>query len=363
MGRFGSAVSTDPDLETAVAAAVAGAQAALGGAAVGLAVVFVSPDYGAAAAEAGPRVHAAVAPQALVGAVAVSGVIGRAREVEAGPAVSVLLAAIEGVEPIADDRVDLGAGRVGVLLADPYTCDLSETLAILSRPVVGGLAGGGGPGEARLFQDGDVRERDAVGVSLPDECCSPLVSQGCRPIGPDLVITAAERNAVLELAGKPALEKLHEIFGQLPAADRAVAAQGLLAGTVVDANRPDYEVGDFLIRVIVGVDRASGAILIGDRPRVGQTFRFHVRDAASAGVELEAVLRDGAARGGDPGGAIVFSCNGRGVGMFGCADHDASLVESVLGVPVAGLFCQGEIGPVGRINHLHGFTATVALLR
>ena len=35
---------------------------------------------------------------------------------------------------------------------------------------------------------------------------------------------------------------------------------------------------------------------------------------------------------------------------------------TLLGVPTAGLFCQGEIGPVGGRNHLHGFTATIALL-
>jgi small ligand-binding sensory domain FIST len=131
--------------------------------------------------------------------------------------------------------------------------------------------------------------------------------------------------------------------------------QGLLAGLVIDENRPEYGMGDFLVRVILGRDEETDALLVGDVPRVGQTFRFHVRDATSAGIELRHLVGDL-----DPaGGALLFTCNGRGRGMFGTADHDASVVDDLLRAPAAGLFCQGEIGPIGRRNHLHGFTATV----
>ena len=48
--------------------------------------------------------------------------------------------------------------------------------------------------------------------------------------------------------------------------------------------------------------------------------------------------------------------------MFPIPDHDTRVVEEVLGaIPVAGLFCNGEIGPVAGRAHLHGFTATIAL--
>jgi small ligand-binding sensory domain FIST len=48
--------------------------------------------------------------------------------------------------------------------------------------------------------------------------------------------------------------------------------------------------------------------------------------------------------------------------MFGTPDHDAMALEDAFGdVPAAGFFCAGEIGPVGRRNFLHGFTATMAV--
>jgi small ligand-binding sensory domain FIST len=48
--------------------------------------------------------------------------------------------------------------------------------------------------------------------------------------------------------------------------------------------------------------------------------------------------------------------------MFGHPDHDAGLVQQELALPgVAGFFCSGELGPVGRRNFLHGFTASLSL--
>ena len=366
MHRYGAGLATDPDIEAAVAGAVEEALAPLGGARPDVLFVFASDAYGADAARAGPLAFDEAAPRTLAGAVALHGVIGAGRELERGPAVSVLaavlpgaeaevfhaLADLNGVPEVADDHL-------AVLLADPYTFPTDALIERLGPGplLVGGLAGGAGAGQARLFRDGGVLRAGAVGVVLPIDVCAPLVSQGCRPIGPELVVTAAVGNAVLELAGTPALEKIEEVFAGLTAADQALARNGLLSGLVIDENRPEYGVGDYLVRVLLGADRDRGAVMIGDVPRVGQTFRLHVRDEASASAELEHVLAAAPAG----GGALLFACNGRGRNLFGVADHDAGVVDRVLGVPAAGLFCQGEIGPVGGRNHIHGFTATLAV--
>ncbi len=176
-------------------------------------------------------------------------------------------------------------------------------------------------------------------------------------------MTGAEGSAVLELAGMPALEKLEDVLSHLPAGERLLAARGIMAGLVIDENRPEHGVGDYLVRAIAGADRGSGALVIGDVPRVGQGFRFHVRDAAAADEELRILL--GLARGGLPGGAagaLLFTCNGRGRQLFEVDDHDAGVVRDLLDVPAAGLFCQGELGPVGGVNHVHAFTATVLVV-
>jgi small ligand-binding sensory domain FIST len=169
---------------------------------------------------------------------------------------------------------------------------------------------------------------------------------------------------IQELAGRPALTVLRDVVAGLPESDRDKVAEGLLLGVVVDQGKPEFERGDFLVRALLGADPDTGALAVGAYVEAGQVVRLHVRDAASADVDLLEVLGRERQRfvGGAPAGALMFTCNGRGRGMFGEADHDVLAVDAALaGAPVAGFFAAGEIGPVGGRAHLHGFTATLAV--
>src|SRR5438094_584499 len=120
--------------------------------------------------------------------------------------------------------------------------------------------------------------------------------------------------------------------------------------------------GDVVIRNLVGVDRDTGAIAISDMAEVGQTVQFQVRDAESAREDLRAMLEP--ERAAPVAGALLFSCNGRGQGLFGQPDHDIGAVKRAFGdVPVAGFFAAGELGPVAGRNFVHGFTASILLFR
>jgi small ligand-binding sensory domain FIST len=184
-----------------------------------------------------------------------------------------------------------------------------------------------------------------------------VVSQGCRPIGQPWLVTRAERNFVQELGGRPALERLEELATDATEEERALLRGGLHLGVVVDEHRTEFGRGDFLIRNVLGADRETGAVAVGERVTVGQTVQFQVRDAAAADEDLRELL---AARSGR--GALLFTCNGRGQRLFGTPNHDAAVLDDLLGpIAAAGGFCAGEIGPVGGRNFLHGFTASVAL--
>src|SRR5206468_1606052 len=190
----------------------------------------------------------------------------------------------------------------------------------------------------------------------------PVVSQGCRPFGKPMVVTRAEKNVVFELGGKPALVRLKEQLATLSRAECDLAKQGLHLGHAIDPSRRASARGDFLIRSVVGVDPEKGAIAVTDLVRPGQTVQFHLRDAATASEDLEALLRDAREAGARPGGALLFSCNGRGSYLFSRPDHDAGAVQKALGpMPLAGFFAAGELGPVGGRNFVHGFTASLAL--
>jgi small ligand-binding sensory domain FIST len=377
--RFGAGLAVGEDTKGLVAKAADEAAEALDGAPADLVAVFGSPEVMADAGGVLDEIGRRMTPGHLIGA-STEAVLGGGREIERAPAVAVWAARLPGASltPFAlagaggpHEEPGWPAGHDGsptILLADPFTFDATALLAGLpggggAPVVVGGLASGGArPGEHTLLLDDRVVLEGAVAMGIAGADVAPLVSQGCAPIGPEMVVTDAEEGRVEALASKPATAKLDEIVAELGEHERTLAANGLLAGLVIDENQPDYERGDFLVRGIHGIDPGTGAIVVGERVRIGQTLRFHVRDADSADEDLHTALLRAHTRVPEVGGALVFTCNGRGVGMFGSPDHDASMINEELGRPaLAGMFANGEIGPVGRRNFLHGFTATIAL--
>jgi small ligand-binding sensory domain FIST len=260
-------------------------------------------------------------------------------------------------------------GRV-LVLADPFSCSVETLISRLDDdfpglPLLGGMASGGaGPGENRLGWNGQEVAGGGVGVVIRGgPRVRSVVSQGCRPIGTTFVVTKSDRNVVFELGGKTALARLEETYAGLSEEDRRLIRHGLHMGIAMDEYKPAFARGDFLIANVLGADRDTGAMAIGNLIRTGQTVQFHVRDAESADEDLRHLLSAGLpADRPSPQAALLFSCNGRGTRIFPEPNHDAGVIRELCGtIPVAGFFAQGELGPVGGRNYIHGFTASIAL--
>ena len=366
----------------AFAEAAARAELGLGGAPADLVMVFAGTPNLDHVDDGIDVVRERLGAGPLLGCGA-QGVVGAGRELEEGGVVvwaaSLPRGAVETFHleamPTAEGQVaisgvpELQSADAAIMLADPYSFPVEPLLAQLGEdypgvPIMGGIASAAtGPGEAALFHRGGIESDGAVAAVLRGVDVHPCVSQGATPVGPEMMITACEGNVVEDLASRPALVRLREAIQELGDDERAMAANGLLLGIVIDPHQEEYERGDFLVRGILDIDQESGAVTVGEHIQVGQVVRLHVRDGRSADADLRRVLdREQDALGAPPAGALVFTCNGRGRGMFGTPDHDATALEDAFaGAPAAGFFCAGEIGPVGPRNFLHGFTATVAV--
>ncbi len=254
------------------------------------------------------------------------------------------------------------------VLADPLTLPVEEWLSEWNKsypgiPTIGGAASGGQNGQdIFLFHDRHLTA-GAVAIGFKGGfCMHTVVSQGCRAIGQPFTITGAERNFVTSLGSRPAYEILQETFDALPDSDKTLAQGNLFAGLAMSEYVDEFKTGDFLIRNLLGADPQHGVLALGAYPRVGQTLQFQLRDAQSADAELRHLTTDKAKEGIAPFASLLFPCNGRGRHFFGTANHDAGLLQKVFGShPSAGFFCNGEIGPVGGKNFIHGYTASAAL--
>ena len=156
------------------------------------------------------------------------------------------------------------------------------------------------------------------------------------------------------------------VFVEGDIADRELMQHSLFLGLAMRPGEQAYAQGDFLVRNVMGGDADSGALWVGARVHPNQVVQFHLRDAATSAADLEQTLArlDTAIGTARPAGGLLFSCMGRGAGLYGVAGHDSSLVHAALGaVPLGGFFCNGEIGEVAGVPFVHGYTSAIALFR
>jgi small ligand-binding sensory domain FIST len=330
------------------------------------------------------RLHARV-PQ-IVGSSG-WGIIGTRFELEQQPGFSLLLLALppESFEvlSLAEAQIESSDGsdfwpretglpadrvRSWLVLANPYFGGIETWLEEWNRaypgvPTLGGLASARGS-EIILFQDSQAVSAPIVVVAFKGNVfVQPLVSQGCRPIGDPSPITRADDNLILEIGNIPAYQALEAAFLSMPEKDRSLVRNNLFLGLAVSEYIDDFKRGDFLIRNILGADPQIGAIAVGAYPRVGQTIQFQLRDSESAHEDLVLAAERVKSEAIHRFSALLFSCAGRGKNLFGRENHDANTLDEILGeLPLAGFFCNGEIGPVGSRAFLHGYTASSAIL-
>ena len=388
--RFAAGVSDDPETSVALFDVCSQIESQLDGQ-VDLLLVFASSHHAGEFETIVDHLGSAFRPRASMGATA-RGVIGDMRELEDGPGLSVLAATVPGAffTPLRFAYVDWtamasrsdelrravtsedAAVRAVLLLADPFSTPAMRMLpafnaALPDVPIVGGMASGAAAaGDNRLALDGKLVNEGVVGLAIGgDVTVDCTVSQGCRPIGEPHVITRCKRHIVFELGGRDAVDVVRNTVQGLSDADRdLVRANGLLVGRVIDEYKSRFGRGDFLIRKLDRCDERRRYIAIHDTAvRPGQTVQFHIRDQHTA-AEDASMLLAGQEVYGPAAGALLFSCVGRGLSLFDRPDTDVTMVRDALGgVPLAGFFAAGQMGPVGPHSFLHRHAASLVVFR
>jgi small ligand-binding sensory domain FIST len=356
---------------------------------VSLGLVFMSPQFFPRARQILEilRVHAQIP---LLAGCSGHGLIASGHEIEQNPGVVLALYALPGAaleachftqEQLEEARdpvywhtqTGVSPDQTNGWLAflDPFHLDSEGWLrgwseAYAPAPVLGGLASGVFTEQTtQVYLNGEVFEEGGVAVSIGGDV-KPVgvISQGCTPVGETWTLTKVEQNFIQTIGNRPAYEVLAETFNRLPPQQQQQSRGNLFVGLAMNEYLEEFHRGDFLVRNLIGADPRSGIIAVGALPRAGQTIQFQRRDAAAASEDMQAVLARAKTQltGATIYGGCLCSCNGRGRVLFGEPDHDAKMVQETFGpLTLAGFFCNGEIGPVGKKNFLHGYTASLAL--
>ena len=370
-----------------------------------LALVFASVGYASDLPRLLPMLRSRLKARLWIGC-AGGGVIGTtaggtASELEQTAALSVTLLGLPGVELQAsalatDNLPDLDGSaqswqewtgiepqrcRSQVVLIDPTSPNINDLISGLdyaypSAGKIGGIACPHNAPHGSLFLNDQVLTGAVVCSIGGDWTLDTVVAQGCRPIGPVFAIEQVQRNVLLELShgerrGSP-VACLQEVLADLTDRERELVRHSLFLGIerrdlqlMADGSRRDGCA--FLVRNLIGVDPSNGAVAVADTVRPGQNVQFQLREAEASRQDALMLLREASGQEREETSThfgLLMACMGRGKGLFGEADGDISLARAVMpGLPVAGAFCNGEIGPVAGATHLHGYTACWGLLR
>ncbi len=352
-------------------------------------ILFSAPQHSASLGDITQKLRSQIIVGNLI-ACSAAGIVGSDSEVEGQPATALILAKLPDVKilPFVLTQIQLeglktnedwyrffeiypSENPIFVTLPDPFLFDVNYFLHGLNQaypkcPVIGGLASAASsPRENTLILNGEEFHEGVVGFVLTGNLrVETVVSQGCKPIGQTYIVTAAHENRIQSLAGRPFFDILKEELGRLSPSDQLLSQEAIFLGIAMNEYTHEFKRGDFLIRGFMGLEPGTNNGIIAEYITPGQTVQFHLRDAMTAKEDLSELLNAqwSMSKGEKPKGAIVFSCNGRGVHLFGEKSHDIQMIQKCLGpISAAGFFCAGEIGPVGSKNFLHGFTSSIAL--
>lgn len=304
----------------------------------------------------------------------------------------------DGPEGLGQAGHQATAWHTALVHADPATPDLAELVAELSERVATGYLFGGAvsarTGGAQLAEG--WWQGGLSGVAFgPQVGLVSRVTQGCQPVGPERVVTAAQGHVVTELDGQPALPLLLRDLGidlEDPRKAMPVLRATLVGLTDADSallGRGGQFGPDVRVRHLVGLDPGRQAVAVASQVEPGMRLAFCQRHTEAARrdlvricseireeLETEAAEAAVAAPAGDMDvtsgrtfgapatptirGAVYISCNGRGGPHFGAPSAELKIVQRALGdVPLVGFFAAGEIAR----RHLYGYTGVLTVFR
>lgn len=247
---------------------------------------------------------------------------------------------------------------LGLVHADPRNQSTERLIkAMAEETTTGFLVGGLASSRRQMYSYADaLTEGGLSGVLF--SAAIPVVtrlSQGCSPIGPQREITEAQRNILIRVDDRPALEVFKEDIGEVLARDLSRVGGYIFAALPIAGS----DTGDYLVRNLIGIDPKNELVAIGEMVSAGDPVMFCRRDADTARADLRRMLGElKKPLTGRPRGGVYVSCLGRGASLFGSNSGELRLIRDELGeFPLVGFYANGEISQ----DRLYGYTGVLTL--
>jgi small ligand-binding sensory domain FIST len=381
-----SIVATDQAAEQAAAAAMSQAGISRADAVV----VFFTADHAPASQKLLSTLTRVTGSDRIVGSSG-AGVLTGAGEIEGRRGLAVLIFSSDEIQtqpflfqPLRERDEEVGSkiaqtlapapdrASLLALFPDTYNGQPQQLLNSMEHktgfvPVVGAGSSEAGMAQATYQICGDHCASNSVtGLQLSGSFRALVdITQGCQPITEPMLITKAEKNLILEIDGRPALEAFAKLLKGPLADDLRRALMFIFVGLPADPDQRTVGPGEYLVRNIIGLDPVKGIVGIAAEVKEGQSMIFTLRDGQRAREDLNQMLQRQAQKleGRRPAFGFYFNCCARGSSLYGMPGIDTAYIGQTLGdFPLIGMFGGYELAPLGRKNHLFAYTGVLALI-
>jgi len=152
-------------------------------------------------------------------------------------------------------------GAFCVVHGDPRREELMGDVPRLARDTDGFLVGALTSSRASFGQlAGRPADSSLAGLLMTNARVATGLTQGCTPLGGYHQVTQARENLVIALDGKPAMDVFVETLSEAGISDLRELSGALHVALPVTGS----DMGDYLVRNLVGLDPDEGTIMIGD---------------------------------------------------------------------------------------------------
>lgn len=323
-------------------------------------VLFLTPEY---AANPEPALRAAVRESHCLQVIGATGA-GILTEQEwvldsPGAAAMIFTEPLQLRPPTAGDLVD----EVTILSLSTPSGLRADWLDVPAHRL-GGISGDvQGQGPFQVWSAGRVSEDGRAEAVLDGARAAIHVSQGVRALTSPIEVAEVQDAEVRSLGGYPALSVL---VRSLPASVRAmerIPLHLILGGVTFGDPLTAIRDGRYRINPIVAANPRDQSIILAQPLTRGERLFWAMRDTLAAERDMRVTLdRTHEELGAAPEFALLFPCLGRGPGFYGNRDRDLDLVTGRFpGLPVIGMYGNGELGPLDGVNHLYQYSTVLGL--
>ncbi len=250
---------------------------------------------------------------------------------------------------------------------DPVSTDLMLVLTApnainitwLSGPGArfGGVSGDAtGQGPFSVWHSSKASTSGRAEVSLKGVTGVIEASHGVRMLSKEKRITSCNGHDLYFHGGKPALASLQSACQEVP-----LPLHRLMAG-IADSSE-EIAHGQYRLAALVGANEQDRSVTLARTVEPGQLLFWALRETDAAQQDMADTLARMATRfPRTPQFGLLFSCLGRGPYFYTGVDRDLEiLLQKFPGMPLIGLYGNGEIAPINGVNELLQYSAVLGL--